>query len=117
MEVWLFFVVLGLVLDIAGIWLIAKPLLNKVYRNKVAWERRKKLADLKFKLEALMEKQGTGEKATNKDLFNLYKYVYERFDQEMSHKENQKSLAYVGLFIITLGFIFQMVGYYTQSLQ
>jgi len=103
--------------DIVGILMITKPLLNRVYKNKEGWKRRKKIADLKSRLENLLEETGEGESATNKDLFNLYKYVYERFDQEMSYKENQKSLAYAGLFIITFGFIFQMVGYYAQSLQ
>lgn len=115
MEVWVFFVLLGLVMDIVGIVLIALPLLGKVYKNKESWDLRIKIADLKAKLEGLNEELGTGEKTSKKNLFDLWKYVYERLYQEMSYKEKQRTLACVGLIIVTIGFIFQIVGIWIQS--
>ena len=117
MEVWVFFVLLGLVMDIVGIWMIVKPLLNRVYKNKEGWEKRKLISEHMSRHEDAKALIGIGKSATNQDFARLEKYVYERLGQEMSYKENQKSLAYAGLFIITFGFIFQMVGYYAQSLQ
>ena len=40
MEVWLFYVILCLLMDIVGIWLLAKPLLRIVFRNEDAWNKR-----------------------------------------------------------------------------
>lgn len=104
-------------MDIVGIVLIALPLLGKVYKNKEGWNLRIKIADLKAKLEGLNEELGTGEKASKKDLFDLWKYVYERLDQEMSYKEKQRTLACVGLIIVTIGFFLQIVGIGIQSTQ
>jgi len=114
MEVWLNFIIVGLVMDIVGIWLIALPLLKKVFKNEEDWDKRvrKSVRDLE---KATKDKDnGVINNATAFDLARVEAYLYRVIN--FMYKDNNllRKLTIMGLIIITLGFIFQIIGNYIQ---
>ncbi len=118
------FVVLGLLFDILGILILSKPLLRIVYRNEEGWNARVQQSKDEYEKEKKSwEGRKEGEiKATDWipmgiDFTRLEAYVYSVFNNFMLEKTEQRGLAFIGLSVITMGFIFQIVGNILQSLQ
>jgi len=121
---WLTFIVLGLFLDILGIWILAGPLLRIVFKNEEGWNKRVQLAkDAYEKEKENMEGRKEGEmKGTDwvimgVDFTRLEAYLYRVLDLMYKDRNKQRRLAYIGLSIITIGFIFQIIGSILQSFE
>jgi len=117
MEVWLFYVVLGLVLDIFGIWILAKPLLGIVFTNEEGWNKRLKeiLDDYQIETKNYEGRKEGDTKNTDTfpswfDYSQLRAYVYSVFNKMLQEKKNQREMAFFGLMVITLGFLSQILG-------
>jgi len=123
MEIWLTFVVLGLFLDILGIWILAGPLLRIVFKNEDDWNKRVQLAKDEYQKERKnMEGRKDGEVkstdwvVTGVHFARLEAYLYRVLDFLYKDMDKQRTLAYIGLFVITVGFIFQIIGNILQSI-
>jgi len=122
MENWLTLIVLGLFLDILGIWILAGPLLRIVFTNREGWNKRVQLAkDAYEKEKKNVEGRKEGEmKSTDwvimgLDFTRLEAYLYRVLDFMYKDRHEQRRLAYIGLSIITIGFILQIIGNILQS--
>ena len=93
MEVWLFYVILGLLLDIIGIWILAKPLLRIVFRNEEGWNKRLQEILDEYKIETKNyegrkegEMKPTDTLPTWFDHTQLRAYVYSVFNNMLLEK-------------------------------
>jgi len=116
MEGWLVFMVFGLLLDILGIWIIARPLLRKVFENEEGWNKRVQEANANYEKETKNLADGVIEPANRFDLARVEAYLYRVLNFMYKGNNKQRRLTYIGLFIITLGFFFQIIGNILQSI-
>ena len=124
MEYWLSFIVFGLFLDILGIWILAGPLLKIVFKNREGWNKRVQLAkDAYEKEKKNLEGRKEGEMkstdwiVTGVHFTRLEAYLYRVLDFLYKDRHEQRRLAYIGLFIITIGFVLQIIGNILQSFE
>ena len=117
MEVWLFYIITGLLLDIGGILLIAYPLLKRVFENEEGWDERvaKSVTDLE---KATRDKDnGVINNVTAFDHARVEAYLYRVLNFMYKANNSQKQLTAVGIIIISLGFFFQIIGNLIQLSQ
>ena len=114
MEVWLFYVIIGLGLDIAGIWIIASPLLRIVYKDKSVWQKQYEKIKLEYKIALKEHEEGKYSIPENTrdelPFKRLQDFVFDVFNNISLEKQDQRELAILGLIIITLGFLSQIGG-------
>lgn len=118
------FIVLGLFLDILGIWILAGPLLRIVFKNEDDWNKRVQLAKDAYQRERKnLEGRKDGEVkstdwvVTGVHFARLEAYLYRVLNILYKDMDKQRRLAYIGLSIITTGFIFQIIGNILQSFE
>jgi len=121
---WLTFIVLGLFLDILGIWILAGPLLRIVFKNEEGWNKRVQLAKDEYEKE---KKNWEGRKegevkdtdwiVMGVDFTRLEAYLYRVLNFMYKDRNEQRRIAYIGLSIITIGFTFQIIGNILQSFE
>lgn len=110
MEVWLFYVITGLLLDIGGIVLIAYPLLKPIFKNEEGWDKRVKKANTDYERAQKDEDKGVKNNATEFNLTRVEAYVYRELDFMYKANNSQRQLTIVGIIMITFGFLSQIAG-------
>jgi len=120
MEVWLFYVIFGLILDIIGICILARPLFRVVFKNESVWIKQyeKIKREYKIAVKEHEEQRYSIPKNTRDNLpFKRFEmFVFDVFNNTTLEKTEQRNLAFIGLTIITIGFAFQILGNIVQEM-
>ena len=117
MEVWLSFVVFGLLMDIVGIWLIAFPLLRKVFKDQKEWDKRVEKSNTDYDKVKKDVDNGVINHATAFDLARVERYLYRVLNFMYKDNNTLRKLTIIGLIVISIGFFLQIIGNILQSSQ
>ena len=101
-------------MDIVGIIILAKPLFRVVFKNEDVWIKQYEKIKLEYKI-ALKEheesKYSIPENIIDYLPFKrLQAFVFDVFNNITLEKKEQRTLAYVGIGVISFGFFFQIIG-------
>jgi len=110
-------IILGLGWDIAGIWLIALPLLKKVFKNQEEWDKRVEKANTDYDKIKKDVDNGVINQPTAFDLVRVERYLYRVLNFMYKDNNTLRKLTILGLIVISIGFLMQIYGNILQSSQ
>ncbi|MGQ0791767.1 MAG: hypothetical protein ACT4NJ_06050 [Nitrosopumilaceae archaeon] len=117
MNEWIYVMLIGLGMDIFGVWMLASPLLRINLGNKKTLEKQAKDATEEY--EKVKNQRGvTSDTAfpTWPAFVKLEAIVYQLRLRILNERILDRKTAVIALSIITIGFILQMMGNILQSL-